>query len=159
LARCLESLSRLSPAPDEVLVIDNAPSSHASREVVARFPRVRYVAEPKAGLSAARNRGVVESGGDVIAFTDDDVVAHEQWIQATRRAFVDGKDVMAVTGLVLPAELVTRAQYVFQSDALGWGWGYRTLDFDRTFFDRMKSLGVPAWRLGAGANMAFRRDV
>ena len=49
--------------------------------------------------------------------------------------------VMAVTGLVLPAELETAAQYVFQSDALGWGWGYRAVDFDETFFDATKTLG------------------
>ena len=41
---------------------------------------------------------------------------------------------MALTGLVLLAALDTPAQHVFQSDALGWGWGYRAVDFDETFF-------------------------
>jgi GT2 family glycosyltransferase len=65
---------------------------------------------------------------------------------------------MAMTGLVLPAELETRAQFAFQVDGLGWGWGYRVVDFDKEFFSSMKNIGVPVWRMGAGANMAFRRD-
>ena len=36
--------------------------------------------------------------------------------------------------------------------------GIARVDFDRTFFEATKDVGVPAWRLGAGANMAFRRD-
>ncbi|HEX7797692.1 MAG TPA: glycosyltransferase, partial [Vicinamibacterales bacterium] len=55
LAKCLRSVSQLSPAPEEVLVIDNAPTAGAAREVVDRFPHVRYIVEPKPGLSAARN--------------------------------------------------------------------------------------------------------
>ena len=101
--------------------------------------------------------GSSHATSDLIAFTDDDVVVHPGWIGAIREAFVD-RGVMAVTGLVLPAELATAAQYAFQTDVLGWGWGYRALDFDRTFFDATKDVGVPAWRLGAGANMAFRRE-
>ncbi len=48
---------------------------------------------------------------------------------------------MVLTGLVLPAELKTPAQQAFQSDALGWGWGYRALDFDEAFFEATKSRG------------------
>jgi GT2 family glycosyltransferase len=65
---------------------------------------------------------------------------------------------MAMTGLVLPAELETRAQFAFQVAGLGWEWGYRVVDFDEEFFNSMKNIGVPVWRIGAGANMAFRRE-
>jgi GT2 family glycosyltransferase len=109
-------------------------------------------------LSAARNAGIHQSRGDIVAFTDDDVVVHPRWLGALRDAFRE-PEVMAVTGLVLPAELETRAQYIFQTDALGWTWGYRSVEFNRTFVELTKPLGIPAWRLGAGANMAFRRIV
>ena len=157
LETCLTALARLSPAPSEILVVDNDPRSGQTRAVTDRHPAVRYVPEERPGLSAARNTGVLHATSDLIAFTDDDVVVHPGWIGAIREAFVD-RGVMAVTGLVLPAELATAAQYAFQTDVLGWGWGYRALDFDRTFFDATKDVGVPAWRLGAGANMAFRRE-
>src|SRR4029453_17415253 len=65
---------------------------------------------------------------------------------------------MALTGLILPSALDTPAQQAFQGDVVGWGWGYRSIDFDSAFFEATKHLGVPVWRVGAGANMAFRRE-
>jgi cellulose synthase/poly-beta-1,6-N-acetylglucosamine synthase-like glycosyltransferase len=65
--------------------------------------------------------------------------------------------VMAVTGLVLPSELETETQFQFQVGSGGPGWKYQSLIFDELFFAEMRSRGVPAWRIGAGANMAFRR--
>ena len=155
LAKCLRSLRGLSPQPSEIIVVDNDPSSGVTRPVTDDFHEVTYVAEPRRGLSAARNAGILRCRGAIIAFTDDDVIVHPGWIGAIRAAFCDS-DVIAVTGLVLPAELATPAQFVFQDGAAGAGWEYRQVDFGRSFFDSMKSLGVPAWRLGAGANMAFR---
>jgi GT2 family glycosyltransferase len=157
LENCLSSIRRLSPAAHDVVVVDNDPSSGLTRRVTDRFSEVRYVPENRPGLSAARNAGVRHSVGEIVAFTDDDVTVHPHWIGAIHEGFRDPA-VIAVTGLVLPAELRTRAQYVFQAEALGWGWGYRAMDFDRVFFDSTKRVGVPAWRLGAGANMAFRRE-
>ena len=157
LARCLEALRTLSPAPQEIVVVDNAPPDDRVRNLVAALgPSVRYVREPQPGLSAARNAGVRAAVGEIIAFTDDDVVVRPDWVAQLRQAFT-ASDVMAVTGLVLPAELETDAQLYFQR-AHG-GWGYRVLDFDyETFFEPMKWRAVPVWHLGAGANMAFRRE-
>jgi GT2 family glycosyltransferase len=158
LTNCLLSLRALSPSPDEIIVVDNDPSSALTRAVTKRFPEVRYVPETRPGLSVARNAGLRNCRGAIVAFTDDDVRVHEGWIAAIQEAFHD-PEIAAVTGLVLPAELKTRAQYVFQTDALGWSWDYRTVDFDRAFFEGTKRRGAPVWRLGAGANMAFRREV
>jgi GT2 family glycosyltransferase len=147
----------LTPQPGEILVVDNDPSSGATRPVTDGFPEIRYVAEPRPGLSAARNAGILNCRGTIVAFTDDDVIVHANWIGAVQRAFAN-EDVMAVTGLVLPAELATPAQFVFQSDSPDSGWGYRPADFGPALFASMKGLGVPVWRFGAGANMAFRRE-
>jgi GT2 family glycosyltransferase len=65
---------------------------------------------------------------------------------------------MAMTGLMLPAELATPAQYAFQGSRLQHATAYRELDFDTRFFERTRRTGVPVWHVGAGANMAFRRD-
>ncbi len=156
LAACLEALDRLDPAPDEIVVVDNAPSSDASREVVARWPRVRYVCEPTPGLDHARNRGAREATSDIVAYTDDDVTPHRAWIRGLHRGFASGAD--AVTGLVLPAELDTRAQREFEQH---WGFnrGYSPRTYDPAYFARTQRRGTPVWEIGAGANMAFRRSV
>ena len=84
----LESLVRQDFPPEafEILVVDNA-STDATPEVVrgiaGRHPgRIRLVPEPVLGHSSARNRGIQESRGDVIAFTDDDARVSPRWLRA-----------------------------------------------------------------------------
>lgn len=158
LVHCLRALQQLARKPDEVVVIDNAPATDATRRLVETLPGMRYVLEPRPGLSRARNTGIRETTGAIVAFTDDDVVVHPHWVVRLERAF-DDPAVMAVTGLVLPAELETEAQVAFERSHKGEGWGFRRKCFDSGFYARMKRWGVPVWQIGAGANMAFRRDL
>ncbi len=157
LANCLRSLQQLSPQPHEILVVDNAPASGETRLLVDQVAGARYVAEPRLGLSAARNTGIRASTGEIVAFTDDDVLVDPGWIGWLQEGFRNSQ-VMSVTGLVLPAELETEAQLVFERGFGGFGQGYRPLRFDSRFFARLKPRGVPVWRIGAGANMALRRS-
>jgi GT2 family glycosyltransferase/SAM-dependent methyltransferase len=156
LERCLHSIAEASDAPDEVLVVDNAPHATGTREVVKAFPTCRYVQEPRRGLSAARNAAVREARGDLLAFVDDDVVVHPGWLTPLRRAFAD-PDVMAVTGLVLPAQLDTVAQVAFETVVGGFGQGCESIRYDREFLRGTVAHGMPVWKIGAGANMAIRR--
>ena len=161
LRACLASLATLDPGPDELIVVDNAPTTDATRRVVEgaveRGQAVRYVLEPRPGLSVARNAGLRASTAEIIAFTDDDVAVHPKWLLRLRAAFT-GPEVMAVTGLMLPAELETEAQQLFQWNHGGYSWSYRALTFDQTFLDRTRWRGTPTWHIGAGASMAFRRE-
>jgi hypothetical protein len=157
LERCLRSVAEAVEAPHEVLVIDNAPHAASTRDVVARFPAVRLVSEPRPGLSAARNAAVREASGDVIAFVDDDVVVNPRWLAPLRRAFAE-PDVMAVTGLVLPAELETEAQVAFETVHGGFAQGCEAARYDRAFLRATAGDGMPVWKIGAGANMAIRRS-
>src|SRR5690348_9913012 len=92
----------------EILVVDNAPSSDATRDLVsARYPRVNYVVEPRPGLDWARNRAISAASGEILAYTDDDVVVDPGWVRALARAFAEDPEAMAVTGLVVPFELET----------------------------------------------------
>jgi O-antigen biosynthesis protein len=158
LRKCLQALLSLRPEPLEIVVVDNAPSSDASQEVVAEHPRVRYLREPRPGLSWARNRGVLESSGEVVAFTDDDVLVDRGWVGQLQRAFAENAEAAAVTGLIVPAELETESQQLFES-ASGFGRGYEP---KRVHYP-LRSGPLP-WRaaatgiLGSGANMAFRRS-
>jgi glycosyltransferase involved in cell wall biosynthesis len=157
LRRCLLSLTSAFPAPDEIIVVDNAPSTDETRKLVMQNPKIRYVLEPRPGLDRARNRGAVTAAGDIVAFIDDDATVHRAWAAAIRAGFRDD-EVKAVAGLVLPAALDTKAQLLFEQH-WGFGRGYRALRYDAAYFERLKWRGVPAWYVGAGTNMAFRREV
>ena len=156
LARCLQSLCALSEQPLEIIVVDNAPLTEATRETVAGFPGVRYHREPRPGLSAARNTAMAVSSGDIIAFTDDDVIVHAGWLARLSRCFED-TNVMVATGLVLPAELETQAQVIFEQDFQFFHQGFRGRRFNSEYFAALRQKGVPVWSIGAGANMAIRR--
>jgi glycosyltransferase involved in cell wall biosynthesis len=157
LARCLTSVLASSEAPYEIIVVDNAPSSGSTREVVNQFAGVRYQCEPQQGLSAARNTALAVANGDVVAFADDDVTVHSDWVWRIRRSFEDPK-VMLLTGLVLPGELQTPAQLMFEESFHFFHQGYRRRCFDATYFAALRNKSVPVWDIGAGANMAIRRE-
>lgn len=156
LRRCLQSLRELSEIPDEILVVDNAPTDDATRKV-ALDAGVTYVLEPTPGLSHARNAGIAATTSDIIAFTDDDVVHHEDWLTRLLAGFC-AVDVMSVTGLVLPASLEGDAQLAFEDLVGGFGQGFRELDFDNAWMQRHRSRTPPVWKIGAGASVAFRRS-
>ncbi len=109
LRRMLKSLQEIV-IPDhlscEVIVVDNNSDDDTRlvfEEVGKNFgSRIRYVLEDKKGLSHARNRGVKEAGGEVIAFTDDDVIVDKHWIQNIDKAFKEYDDVACVGGKILP---------------------------------------------------------
>ena len=158
LKNCLRSLQNLKTSPQEIIVVDNAPSSDATRKIVDLFPQFQYILEPSPGLSIARNTGIRHSRGEIIAFTDDDLVVHPNWLTRLQSAF-EQPEIMAVTGLMLPAELETEAQVRFYQNNSDTRWQYKPLLFNSKFFRGMQPKGVPVWRIGAGANMAFRSEI
>ncbi len=156
LERCLRSLSQLAGEPGEIVVIDNDPAEPATASVVERFPGVRHVPESRPGLSIARNTGVRHSDGEVLAFVDDDVTVHPGWLERLLRGF-QAPEVMAVTGAILPAELESECQVIFERLMGHAGRGYREIRFGQGFFAPQVSSSPPVWAIGAGANMALRR--
>ncbi len=161
LERCIRSLLAQRHAELEVLVVDNRPSEEDTRRAVSaiaeRDPRVRYVPESRRGLSVARNRGVSETSADVVAFTDDDVVADAGWIEWLLAPFAE-PHVSVACGMVLPLELQTEAQKRFEQYA-GFSKGLRRRCYDRRSGPVAGRLLYPFvnGRVGVGNNMAFRR--
>jgi GT2 family glycosyltransferase/SAM-dependent methyltransferase len=153
LARCLASIAAGAPGPGEVLVIDNAPSP-ATRAVAERAG-ARWIAEPRPGLSAARNRALREAAGAVLAFVDDDVEVHPGWLGPLVAPFADPA-VAATTGLVLPAELETSAQLRFERVLGGFARGFERLRYGPGFVRPADGSAPAVWKIGAGANMAVR---
>jgi glycosyltransferase involved in cell wall biosynthesis len=75
-------LAQRTATAHEILVVDDG-ADDATREVAGSRPGVRYVAhERRRGLNAARNTGVRESRGQLVAFVDDDVLVPPGWLDA-----------------------------------------------------------------------------
>jgi len=156
LSKCINALMASSDRKFELIVVDNAPDDDRTREIVSSFPGVRYIREDRKGLDIARNTGAKFATHSIIAYSDDDVTVDRDWIRNIKTCFNDPMT-MAVTGLVLPAELRTYSQYAFERH---WGFnrGYLPLVFDHLYFRNHVDYGVPVWDIGAGANMAFRKE-
>jgi GT2 family glycosyltransferase len=160
LALCLDALNAVDYPKLDLIVVDNAPSDDATERLIKDdYPTVRYVREPRPGLDWARNRAIAEARGEIIAFTDDDVVVDAGWVSALAQVFSESPEVMAVTGLVVPYELETEAQVLFER-YYGFGKGFerKRYHIDRGR-GRKEKFHIRAGRFGTGANMAFRRSL
>jgi glycosyltransferase involved in cell wall biosynthesis len=162
LAVTLETLRAQEYQRSQVLVVDNAPPDDRARQVVlaARHGglNVEYVVEPRPGLSWARNRAIEVAEGEVIASADDDERCDRWWAAELARGFVEVPGAGAVTGMIVPGELATESQVLFEK----YGGVRRGRGFARAVFSpataRQQSPLYPLPPFGAGGNMAFRRD-
>ena len=101
LTEAVDSLRAQTLPPHEiVLVIDHAPE--LLDEVRALWPDLKIVANrERKGLSGARNSGVAEATGEVVAFLDDDAIAASDWLARLAAAYAD-PDVLGAGGTVRP---------------------------------------------------------
>lgn len=157
----------------ELLVIDNDPASGNTRRVLADVgdPRMRIVAEPTRGLSAARNTGLAHVRGDIVAYTDDDARAHPRWLAEIARVFAADPDRMVgcVTGLVLAAEFESPSQVLFE-EYVGFSKGFTPLRWSpQPLPESLRALAehsdgsvafpYSAGEFGSGNNMSFRTSL
>lgn len=87
---CVESLlSQQFPANDyEIIFVDNN-STDSSVNIVKRYPRIKLVSEGRQGSYTARNRGIREAAGRIVAFTDPDCIASPDWLAQIAEAMSD----------------------------------------------------------------------
>jgi glycosyltransferase involved in cell wall biosynthesis len=144
---CVESILANRADHFELLVVDQS-DDRATESALACYasdPRFRHVLIPTRGLSRSRNEGIALTTGPIVAFTDDDCRASDDWVENIDRIFSDDPDVGLLFGRV---ELPVGA-----SDT---GFGASFVPSRREYKDAFPPVGVP-W--GIGANMAFRREV
>ncbi|MFI1397323.1 glycosyltransferase [Streptomyces sp. NPDC020681] len=161
LARALDSLLAQDHPDFEIVVVDNAPATGATQDLVEHkyADRVRYVRESVPGLAIAHNRGIAVADGEVIAFTDDDVVADPHWLTALTAPFAADPGLGCTTGLILPARLGTPAQILLESHG-GFAKGFAPRSYDPARPPADEPLfPFTAGSFGSGANMAFRARV
>jgi glycosyltransferase involved in cell wall biosynthesis len=78
LDECLESLGRLAYPDYEVIVIDDG--SKDGTHLIAEKQGMRCIRVPNGGLSRARNLGIDEAKGEIVAFIDSDAYADADWL-------------------------------------------------------------------------------
>jgi glycosyltransferase involved in cell wall biosynthesis len=83
LVRCIRALESQDYPRDryEIIMIDNN-STDGSYSIIRQYPSIKLLKETKQGSYAARNRGLAEASGAVIAFTDPDCVPTSNWLQS-----------------------------------------------------------------------------
>jgi glycosyltransferase involved in cell wall biosynthesis len=163
LENCLGSVFKLKYPNYEVVVVDNAPSTDATRVVVENLrkqtPHIRYVMEPNQGQCWARNTGAKAARGEIIAYTDDDVIVDSHWLAGVLRGFAASDNVGGVNGLTIPAELETIEQTWFeQSGGFNKGYEQKIYDMEQYKPDR-PFYPFSAGLFGTGANFAIRKSV
>lgn len=159
LARCLRALLAQHYPTYEVIVVDNAPSNSATADFIqqtyADEAKIRYVREDRPGLSWGRNRGIQEARGQIVVFTDDDVVVDNHWLSGLIRGFEVAENVACVTSLLLPLELETPAQVLLEEFG-GFNKGFKRRVFDRKHGgENIPLYPFTAGRFGTGGGMAF----
>jgi glycosyltransferase involved in cell wall biosynthesis len=156
-----DAVSSLLAQPDssrryEVIVVDNNSTDH-TRAVVDGFTGIgaaplRYVFEPRQGLSYARNAGIAAARADIVAFTDDDVRVTPDWVRVIADTFAARPDVQCLGGRTLPLwpspppKWLTRRHWVGPLALQDYGDHSVVIDATRPL-------------CLAGANVAFRKQI
>ncbi len=151
----LRALQALQPAAGrawEVIVVDNNSKDHTKavvEEVQRTWPLLRYEFEGAQGLSHARNHGIGCARGEVILFTDDDVLPEPDWLERTL-AGLHEYEADACGGWIGP---------IWETPPPAWlterFYGFLAVRTDRSDDYTMTADAQTPY----GANMAFRRGV
>lgn len=159
LAFCLPSLLALRYPNYEIIIVDNNPSTTATFDMVRQAqqdaPHLHYLREDRPGISWARNRGIMAAKGEILVFTDDDVRVDQYWLAEMVRTFSSTENVGCVTGVVLPLELETPAQFWFEEfGGFSQVFAQQIIDLDK---HRPANPLFPfaLGNSGVGASMAF----
>lgn len=136
IASCIEALLSQNSigSPVELLFIDNG-SSDGSANIVRRYPEVQLLDEKTPGAYAARNRGLRSAQAPLIAFTDADCVADEDWLSRIVATMENPEVAVAIGHCRYPTQASwplrwletyenTKAEYVLQRCPAAFHFAY-----------------------------------
>ncbi len=114
LARCLDSICSQNLMPNQVIVIDNDPQ-HSAKQVINQYQKqlkIKYLT-CAGSVPHCRNLALRQTKTTHLAFTDDDCVLDEKWLQAAYQQLKVTKAdyVLGQTLLYNPNSLIALAQY------------------------------------------------
>jgi cellulose synthase/poly-beta-1,6-N-acetylglucosamine synthase-like glycosyltransferase len=142
IADCIDAILATDYPADrrEILIVDNGSADRTAAQIQSR--PVRYLHERRRGVSNARNHGIAESSGEILAFVDADCIVEPQWLTEIARAFED-PEVGCVAGHLEHTPPRTPAER--QAARMLGDW------------QRFAFTSKPAYAITA--NAAYRRDV
>jgi GT2 family glycosyltransferase len=143
---CIESLKRQTMLPKEIILALD-PDQNLIEFYKSRIPDdVKIVVSEGNGLSYARNTGVKNAEGEIVAFIDDDAVADSDWLKNLIENY--NPCVIGVGGLIKP--IWESGRSVWFPEELDWifGCSYKGLPEEKTYV-----------RNPIGCNMSFRKSV
>jgi glycosyltransferase involved in cell wall biosynthesis len=129
----------------ELLFVDNG-SSDDSVEILNRYPEVNVLHEPVRGSYAARNLGLAEARGEIIAFTDSDCFPLPGWLSRIEEGFHSSNSLILMGPRLPPSEHRSirllldydnlKNQYIFSSsDPSIYGGHTNNMAVRKTVFD------------------------
>jgi GT2 family glycosyltransferase len=146
LANCLRAISTQAYSSDkyEVIVVDDG-SPIPPRDLIDRLPqgiKIRLLIQTHAGPAQARNLGAREASGDFIAFTDDDCMPAQDWLQELAICFA-ASPASAIGGHTVNG--LTRNSFSTASQLLiDYLYAYHNTVPCRAAFFATNNLAVPA---------------
>jgi len=142
LPACLDAVMRnLAGKAMEIIVVDNN-STDGTRQIVERYPMVKYVFEPRKGITRARQRGYCAATGDILAYIDADTVPPAGWIEQIWEQFGTRSNLACLSGPYSFYDL-SRVR-----NAISSGW-----------FVAARPLYKITGHMMVGGNFAIRREV
>lgn len=138
--------------PIEILAVDNG-SSDNTRAILAGFENklpLTVLSEERPGKNRALNKAVERARGDLLVFTDDDIIADRAWLTHLRRAADNQPDFSVFGGRIEPHWLATPPDVVLNNAPLGVTYAVTP---------KHQSTGPIFAGLVWGPNMAVRRQV
>lgn len=153
----LESIAAndLSKEEYEILLVDNNCTDN-TREICESFAIVhpdvnfRYVVEQEQGLSAARNRGVIEAKGEIIVYVDDDALVDKWYMRTYAEWFATHPETMACGGPIEP---------LYETEEPRWMTPYTRALLTAWMYYGDKVREYPRGRYPGGGNAAYRKVV
>ncbi len=166
LKNMFESILRQTVMPAEIILVDQSDNDATEilcEEYGKNLSGLKYVHQPEKSLVKARNRGIEESSGDIVCFTDDDVVLEPRYFEKLSAYFQD-KQVGGVSGNVVIAKPLSGVRFFLRKILmkiflLNHFNGKMTLSgFGYPIFEREVKEVTPV-ELFSGASMNFRRKL
>jgi len=140
---CLEALSNQTFRKDhyEVIIINNSPSETCPYKLPAF--NMQIITEDKSGSYAARNAGIKEAEGEILAFTDSDCIPDNSWVENGVNKFQSSNDIYRVGGKI---EFYFRSQKLSAAEIYEKAYSFR------------QDLYVKEKKAAATANMWTYKD-
>jgi len=98
LEKCLSALQKQTFESNYEIIVVNNDIDDSIPENFKKFEQVRFIQEIKPGSYAARNKGIIEAKGEIIAFTDADCIPDKNWLENGVRALIENPEIGVVAG-------------------------------------------------------------